>query len=113
MAQKDFSIAVVDFLKLLTNTLIVVMFGIAAFNLQTKGSIFPEAMLGIEIIVFVTIVVFIIYLIYLLDLKKLKSETVSVKLDVNLNDDIILTKDEKFKIIFDKDDKGNLVIRKG
>ena len=46
-------------------------------------------------------------------LGKAPSETVYVKLDVNLNDDIILTKDEKFKIIFEKDDKGNLVIRKG
>lgn len=72
MGQKEFLIAITDFFKILTNTLIVVMFGIAAYNLQTKGSIFAESIIGIGSIGVVTFIIVIIYAYFLKDLKNLK-----------------------------------------
>ena len=111
MGKKDFLMARIDLLKIIINTLLVAALGLAVYNLQVGGS--PAANIGIVIVMAVFIVIFIFYIKLLFELEKVPSETVSVKLDVNLNDGIILTKDEKFKIIFEKDDNGNLVIRKG
>lgn len=113
MTQKDCLKAKIDFWKILLNTLVGVMFAISVYNLQIHYSFLG----GIISLVALGVTAILLYsLRYKKFLKKLEleeTETLNVKLDINFNDDIILKKDEKFKIIFEKDDKGNIVIRKG
>lgn len=94
------------------NTVVSVAFAIAAYNIYTKGLIAIEANFSIIILGILLIFLFAVYIVLLKDLEK-QSETLNVKLEFNLNEDIVLKKDEKFKIIFEKDDKGHLMIKKG
>ncbi|MGB8216128.1 MAG: hypothetical protein WCE94_02405 [Candidatus Methanoperedens sp.] len=112
MTKKDVLKARVDFFKFLTNTIVAVMLAIAGYIYAQPGGINSKIIVPLLIIAMALTFYFSIYKSYLKDLEGLE-DTLNVKLDVNLNDDIILKKDEKFKIIFEKDDKGNLMIKKG
>ena len=72
MGQKEFLMSITDFFKTLTNNLIVIMFGIAAYNLYNKGSIFVEANIAIYIIGVLTFIIIMIYASFLKQLKNLE-----------------------------------------
>ncbi len=110
MLKKETLKALIDFFKITINTLFVAMLAIAVYNVETKGSIAFLADIAIFILGITLIITFIIYFALLIELQKLPE---TVKLDVNLNDGLILDKDEKFKITIEKDDKGRICIRRG
>lgn len=109
MSKKETLKALIDFFKITINTLFVAMLAIAAYNLETNGSIAFLTNIAIDILSIPLIITVIIYMILLIKLEKLPE---TVKLDVNLNESIILNKDEKFKITIEMDDAGKICIRK-
>ncbi len=108
-----------DVLKELINILKLIISGLLFSAILTIAiislkKVVAVAELNTAIIIFaiVLIVALIIYL-YLLERLNNLPETLNVRLDVNLNDDIILRRDERFKINIERDGEGNIIIRKG
>lgn len=108
MTNSDHVKARFELIKLVVNAYFVTIFVIIAYYINSgsdfRKTIFAIIIFGISVIIFG-----IIYGKPIMDELKNLPETTYVK----GGDSIILNKDEKFKIVFEKDESGNIVIRRG
>ncbi len=113
MTQKDYTKTKLDFIKMLSNLIIGFAITLALYNMQNPRIDF------ITVIIFI-ILLFLIGVALLLstEMKKLLNELkeqdppLNIKLDISLNEGIFLKKEDAFKIILEKDEKGNIIIRR-
>jgi hypothetical protein len=87
---------------------------LSGFQLTKDGQNNYYILLANSAILILLIPLSITVIVYFKCLYKLNElpETVNVKADVNLNDGIILNKDENFKITIEKDETGRICIRR-
>ena len=75
MTRKEYVKAQVDFLKMMINTIVAVMFAISLYNLQTSGGNLVNVTISMVIIGFVLIVVYFLkYQKYLNELEKMHKD---------------------------------------